>query len=139
MNISLVSSGVIFLTTIEYDIFKCNLVKNKYFESFYLWHYSKGRNKTLKRLMLLNKSVESWESWKLFRGKRKLEGKQGSPEKWMTLVKKLSLKLNFSNIYYKLKFSHTFPRLVPFDLGPWKSIIGWRYNPNSMSLSILQF
>ena len=74
-----------------------------------------------------------------YRYYRKLDGKQGSPEKWMTWVKKLSLKLNFSNIYYKLKFSHTFRRLVPFDLGPWKSIIGWRYNPNSMSLSILHF
>ena len=30
-------------------------------------------------------------------------------------------------------------RLVPFDLGRRKSIIGWRYSPNSMSLSILHF
>ena len=26
-------------------------------------------------------------------------------------------------------------RVVPFDLGPWKFIIGWRYNPDSMYLS----
>ena len=32
------------------------------------------------------------------------------------------------------------PWLVPFDFGPWISIIGWRYNPaNSMSWSILNF
>ena len=37
---------------------------------------------------------ESWE----------VERKQGSPEKWMTWVKNQSLKLNFSKIYYKLKF-----------------------------------
>ena len=29
------------------------------------------------------------------------------------------------------------PRLAPFDSGPWTFIIGWRYNPNSMCLSIL--
>ena len=31
------------------------------------------------------------------------------------------------------------PRLVPFDLDPWKFIIGWWHNPNSMCLSILHF
>ena len=29
--------------------------------------------------------------------------------------------------------------VVPFDLGPWKFIMGWRYNPNSMCLSVLHF
>ena len=29
--------------------------------------------------------------------------------------------------------------VVPFDLGPWKFVIGWRYNPNSVRLSILHF
>ena len=35
-------------------------------------------------------------------------------------------------------FTYT-PRLVRFNLGPWKSTICWRYNRNSMSLSILHF
>ena len=71
---------------------------------------------------------ESWD----------VERKQGSPEKSMTWVKKLPLKLNFSNIYHKLKFLHTFPGLSLFNLGSWKFMISWRYNPNFMYLSILR-
>ena len=56
----------------------------------------------------------------------------------MAWVKELSLKLNFSNIYHKLKFLHTFPGLSLFNLGSWKFMISWRYNPNFMCLSILR-
>ena len=42
--------------------------------------------------------------------------------------------------HYILQIILTYiPRLAPFDLGPGKFIIGWRYNPNSMCLSILHF
>ena len=71
------------------------------------------------------------------KGSWEVERKQGSPEKWMISVKKLSFKLNFSNIYYKLKFLRTFPSLSPLIWGPWIFIIDWRYNPNSTCLSIL--
>ena len=39
----------------------------------------------------------------MFRGKRKLEGKQGSSEKWMTWVKKLLLKLNLWSSWSTMK------------------------------------
>ena len=39
----------------------------------------------------------------------------------------------------QLKIFKYIPRLFPFDLGLLKLIIGWRYNPNSMCLSILHF
>ena len=38
-----------------------------------------------------------------------------------------------------IKIFTCIPRLVPFDLGPWKFMLGWRYNPNSTCLSILHF
>ena len=44
----------------------------------------------------------------------------------------------FQHLLQTKIFTYTH-RLVPFDLGPWKSITGWRYNPNFMSLSILHF
>ena len=104
----------------------------------FIWRYSlKVETKTLKRLLLLNKlRVEScsWakESWEV-------ERKQGSPEKWMKWLKKLSLKSNFSNIWYKLKFSHTFPGLSPLIWVLENFIIGWRYTPDSLCLSISHF
>ena len=39
----------------------------------------------------------------------------------------------------QIKIFTYIPRLVPFDLGPLKFIIGWRYSPDSMCLSILHF
>ena len=44
----------------------------------------------------------------------------------------------FQNLL-QIKILTYIPLFVPFDLGPWKFIIGWQYNPNSMCLSILLF
>ena len=44
----------------------------------------------------------------------------------------------FQHLLQTKIFTYT-PRLVPFDFSPGKFTIGWRYNPNSMSLSILHF
>ena len=52
---------------------------------------------------------------------------------------KAVVEVEFFQHLLQTKISTYIPRLVPFDLGPWKSIIGWRYDPNSMALSILHF
>ena len=44
----------------------------------------------------------------------------------------------FEHYSLQIKILTYIPRLVPFDLDPWKFIIGWRCNPNSMGLSILR-
>ena len=100
--------------------------KQKYFESFYLWH-SKGRNKMLKRLLLLKKSVKSWKSWKLFPGKRKSGGWKKTSCRWNWIFPTFTTNWNFD--------LHSLACLL--GLCPWKFITGWRYNPNSMCLSIL--
>lgn len=84
----------------------------------------------LKRVEIYSGSKESCE----------VEKKNGSPEKYMTQVKNLSLKLNLSSIiYYESKILTYIPRLVSFNLDSWKLIIGLWYNPNSKCLSILHF
>ena len=72
-------------------------------------------------IIVINKYVESWKSWKLFEGKKKLRG-------WNMV--RLTWKMN--NICEEAV------TVAPFDLGPWTFIIGCRwYNPNYMCLSIL--
>ena len=102
--------------------------------------FSKGRNKTFKRLFLLNKPVESWESWKLFRGKRKLKGKRKRFNwKMDDMGEEAVVEVEFFQDLLQIKIFTYIPQLVPFDLSPWNFIIGWRYNPNSMCLTILHF
>ena len=49
-------------------------------------------------------------------------------------------KVELSSIFLlHIKILTYIPRLVPFDLNPRKFLIGLRYNPNSMCLSILHF
>ena len=47
------------------------------------------------------------------------------------------VEVEFFQHLLQIKVFTYIPRLVPFDLGLWKFIIGWRYNPKSMCLSIL--
>ena len=50
---------------------------------------------------------------------------------------KAVVEVEFFQHLLKVKIFTHIPRLVPFDLGPWKFIIGWRYNPSYMYLSVL--
>ena len=49
------------------------------------------------------------------------------------------VEVEFFQHLLQIKIFIYIPRLVPFDLDPWKFIIGWWHNPNSMCLSILHF
>ena len=49
------------------------------------------------------------------------------------------VEVEFLQDLLQIKVFTYIPRLVPFDLGPWIFTLGWRYNPNSMCLSILRF
>ena len=64
-------------------------------------------------IIAINKYVESLKSRKLFGGKTKLRG-------W----KMIRLTWTMNNICKETV------AVVPFDLGPWKFIIGWQYNPS---------
>ena len=63
-------------------------------------------------IIVINKYVESWKSWKLFGGERILRGWKMT---WLTW------KMN--NICEEAI------AIFPFDLGSWKFIIGWRLTP----------
>ena len=95
-------------------------------KSEYLWinkvwiNFPSRRNAQI--IIVINKYVESRESWKLFEGKRKLRG-----SKMIMLTWKINI------------ICEETVAVVPFDLSPWKFTTGWRYNANSMYLSILQF
>ena len=47
------------------------------------------------------------------------------------------VEVEFFQHLLQIKIFTSIPRLVPFDLGPCKFIIGWRYNTNFMCLSVL--
>ena len=49
------------------------------------------------------------------------------------------VEVEFFQHLLQIKIFTYIPRLVPFDLGPWVFILGWRYDPNSMCLSISHF
>ena len=51
--------------------------------------------------------------------------------------KEAVVEVEFFQHLLQIRIFTNIPQLVPFDLGPWKFIIDWRYNPNSMCLSIL--
>ena len=103
------------------------MVKNRSTLLSTLTLLSKGRNKTLKRLLLLNKSVASWKSWNLFRGERKLGGWKKTSCRWNWIFPTFTTNWNFD--------LHS--PACPLGLCPWKFQTGWRYNPNSMCLSVL--
>ena len=45
----------------------------------------------------------------------------------------------FQHYLLKIKILKYIPPIVSFDLDPWKFIIGLRYNPNAVYLSMLHF
>ena len=88
-------------------------------------------------IIVINKYVESW---KLFQGKRKLRGWKKARLTWKLddMCEEDVAEVEFFQHYLlQIKILTYIPRLDHFDLGPWKFIIGWRCNPNSMCLSIL--
>ena len=85
---------------------------------------SKGLNKTLKQLLLLNKSVERVESCSGAKESRVVERKQAVVE------------VEFFQHLLQIKIL-TYSPACPLGLCSWKFITGWRYSPNSMRLSIL--
>ena len=78
------------------------------------------------------------ESWKLFRGKRKLGGRKKTGLTWKMddMSEEGVVEVEFFQHLLQIKMFTYIPRFVPFDLGPWKLIIIWWYNLNSMCLSI---
>ena len=55
------------------------------------------------------------------------------------MVEEAVVEVEFLQDLLQIKVFKYIPRLVPFDLGPWIFTLGWRYNPNSMCLSIFLF
>ena len=49
------------------------------------------------------------------------------------------VEVEFFQHLLQIKIFTYIPRLALFDLGPWKFILGWRCNLNSMCLAILHF
>ena len=93
-------------------------------------------------IIVINKYVESWKSWKLFRGERKLRGWKKARLTWKMddIYEETVAEVEFFQHYLlQIKILTYLPWLVSFDLDPWKFIEGLRYNPNSMCLSILHF
>ena len=90
-------------------------------------------------IIVNNKYVKSW---KLFLVKRKLQGWKKTRLTWKMddICEQAVTKVELSSIFLlHIKILTYIPRLVPFDLNPRKFLIGLRYNPNSMCLSILHF
>ena len=102
---------------------------------------TKGRNKTLKCLLLLTIRWKLKEL-KVAAGQKKvarLKENKINPKNGWHVWRSCRWSWIFPSLYTTSKTLKYISRLVPFDLGPWKFIIGWQYNPNSMCLSILHF
>ena len=77
----------------------------------------------------------------MFHGKRKLGGWKKTRFSWKMndIGEEAVVEVGFFQHLLQIKILTYIPQLVPFDLGPWKFMLGWWYNPNSMCLSILHF